>query len=398
MTMPFTGADGVFGSNALAACTAAKTLINSHGGINGHQLDCLPVDTRGDPADAVPAVAKMLATTSNLVGVIGPSGDEATAVAPLLDAANVPFFPTAGDAPLGQWTYRSFYRLVPPDDVGGSAMALWANQKGYKTAAALFGSDISTQGTVPTLLAGLTKLGSPRLVSNQKVALDQTSYRTEIEQLLATKPDVLFSELDAPTASTFFSELEQLAGGTMPFPVVFSNALLEPVWYSAVAKAIGGPSVLAKYFVGPNSIVATSGPAWQDFATALLASPKDVVKNPAQYDFVGTTQADFDGANLMALAMVAAKSVDPQTYAPWIVKLTQPSTGAIQVQDFTDGASALTAGKTIQFVGLAGTGINFNQWHNSPGGEEMEFWSNAGIITPIPGAVFTSTQLNALGQ
>ena len=57
----------------MAGCWTAAGEINGTGGILGHHVTCIPTDTRGDPADAVPIVRLMLAKTSNLVGVSGPS-------------------------------------------------------------------------------------------------------------------------------------------------------------------------------------------------------------------------------------------------------------------------------------------------------------------------------------
>ncbi len=51
-----------------AGCIPAANLINQAGGVLGHQVQCIAVDTRGDPADAVPAAQKLIATTQNLMG------------------------------------------------------------------------------------------------------------------------------------------------------------------------------------------------------------------------------------------------------------------------------------------------------------------------------------------
>ncbi|MGH7698098.1 MAG: ABC transporter substrate-binding protein, partial [Candidatus Dormibacteria bacterium] len=68
---PFTGPDAALGGYYYASCLAATTAMNAHGGVLGHQLTCKTFDTRGDPADAVPAANQMFATTSNLAMVIG---------------------------------------------------------------------------------------------------------------------------------------------------------------------------------------------------------------------------------------------------------------------------------------------------------------------------------------
>ena len=63
---PFTGPDAALGPTYLVSCDAATNAINNAGGVLGHKFNCKCVDTRGDPADAVPAVRQMYASTSNL--------------------------------------------------------------------------------------------------------------------------------------------------------------------------------------------------------------------------------------------------------------------------------------------------------------------------------------------
>src|SRR5205085_11045061 len=83
MFQPFTGADASFGPEMTAGCEPAAYLINRAGGVLGRHLKCKVVDTRGDPADAVPAAQQLIATSSDLLGVLGPSSDEALATLPL---------------------------------------------------------------------------------------------------------------------------------------------------------------------------------------------------------------------------------------------------------------------------------------------------------------------------
>ena len=61
---PFTGPDAALGPTYLVSCDAATSAINNAGGVLGHKLTCKSVDTRGDPADAVPAVRQMYASSS----------------------------------------------------------------------------------------------------------------------------------------------------------------------------------------------------------------------------------------------------------------------------------------------------------------------------------------------
>ena len=112
---PFTGPDAALGPTYLVSCDAATNAINAAGGVLGHKLGCKSVDTRGDPADAVPAVRQMYASTSNLALVIGCTSDEAASVVPIFSANKTVSFCMTGQSEFDHVKFPYFYRLVPPD-------------------------------------------------------------------------------------------------------------------------------------------------------------------------------------------------------------------------------------------------------------------------------------------
>jgi branched-chain amino acid transport system substrate-binding protein len=369
---PFSGGDADFGPEMMGGCVPAARLINDAGGVLGHNLKCNAVDTRGDPADAVPAASKMLATTSNLVGVLGPSADEAQATVPVIDAAKVPMFADTGEAAFDHSKYAYFYRLTPADDVKGYALAQWAHDRGYTRAAAVFGSDIGAQSDVPTLVTAFEKLGG-KIVSNQKIALDQSSYRTEVSKMLAAKPQVIFTEADPQTDATFLSELKQLHG---MIPVIGTETSLQAGWLKAIGGAIGEAN-LAKFVTGMQPYAPTTGVAWKTFNDALLASGSQVPK-PAQWATDPYSMTYYDGVNLVALSILAANSTKPAEFAPKILEITQTRSGAVIVYSFAEGKKALAAGKAIYYVGAGGI-IAFDQWHSSSGAFEAAHYDRGKV-------------------
>jgi len=360
---PFTGPDAAFGPEMVAGCIPAIRLINAGGGVLGHQMRCVQEDTRGDPADAVPAAQKMMATETSLVGVLGPSSDEALATAPLLNTGHVPMFGDTGQAAFDHTTDAYFWRITPADDVKGYAMALWAHKAGYTRAAAVFGNDAGAQSNVPTLVHAFTQLGGT-VVYNKPFALDQSSYRSEVESILAAHPQVIFTEVDPQTGATFLSELQQLHG---LMPVIGTDVTLQAPWLKAVTGSIGAGS-MAKYYEGMQPYAPPSGPAWQTYNKALLASASQVPK-PSQWSTDPYSMTDYDAVNVMALAMLAAKSTSPAVFNKDIMTVTAPGSGKTVVTSFAAGKAALAAGKQIQYVGAGGP-IVFDQWHNSTGAFE----------------------------
>jgi len=368
---PFTGPDASFGPEMAAGCIPAAKTINDAGGVLGHQVTCVAVDTRGDPADAVPAAQKMIATTSNLVGMNGPSSDEALATVPIIDRAHLPMSADSGQAAFDKSTYKYFYRLTPPDDAAGVAMAIYAYNKGYRRGAAVFGNDLSSQGNVPNLLSAFAKLGG-QIVISQTLTLDQSSYRSEVTQLVAANPDVIFTEADPQTDAAYLSQLQQLHG---MIPVVGTQPTVQPPWIKAVSGAIGR-STLSQNFAAAQPFSTSQGPAWDVYNTALLASASDVPQ-PDQWSQDPYTETDYDAIIMMALAMLEAKTPDPSFYNAFIPKVVGNAAGATEVHSFKEGMDAIAAGKTINYVGAGGP-IAFDEFQNSTGAFELIGYASNG--------------------
>src|SRR3984893_12290261 len=386
---PFTGPDASFGPEMVGGCIPATRLINADGGVLGHKMKCVQEDTRGDPADAVPAAQKMMATETSLVGVLGPSSDEALATVPLLNTGHVPMFVDTGQAAFDHPTAAYFWRITPADDVKGYAMALWAHQAGYTRAAAVFGNDAGAQSDVPTLARAFTGLGGT-IVYNKPFALDQSSYRSEVESILAAHPQVIFTEVDPQTGATFLSELQQLKG---LMPVIGTEVSLQAPWLKAVNTAIGAGSMV-KYFEGMQPDAQRGGPAWQTYSQALLASGSQVAKPASQWSSDPYSMTYYDAVNVMALAMLAANSTRPAAFDKDVMTATAPGPGKTVVTSCAAGKAALAAGKHIQYVGAGGP-IVFNQSHNSTGAFEAAKYVNGNLV--LVGSV-SAAQIAAISR
>ena len=373
---PYSGPDASFGPELGSGCPAAALGIEHAGGVLGHtQIKCVAVDTRGDPADAVPAAEQMLATQSNLMATLGPSSDEAAATVARINAAHIPMFADTGQSLFDHSHYTYFWRITAPDTASGYAEALYAHQKGYNRAALVYGNTIGAQGTVPGILNGVKKLGGT-IAINLTIALDQASYRSEVERLIAAKPDVIFNELDPQTAATFFSELKQLQGHVQP---LVSTAAQYTPWIKAVSKAIGTSTLAPAYnAVLPEATFA--GPAYQQYAANLLASKS--VSNPKQWLHDEYTESGYDTVMISSLAMLAAHSTNPAVWNSYIPRVTTVGSGATIVHTFAQGKALLAQGKKIAYIGPNGESA-FNQWHNSSQGFQILGFATAQGKQPV---------------
>jgi neutral amino acid transport system substrate-binding protein len=365
---PFTGVDAALGPAYYAACLAAAPSINNNGGVGGRQVSCQQFDTRGEPADAVPAATSMIAQNSNLMAVVGCTSDEASAVARIINNAKIPMFCMTGQTEFNKPNppLPYFHRLVPADIFDAYAMvgnALYGpGHAPYKSAALVFGNDIGSQAFVAPATNAFTKLGG-KIAINQPITLGASDYRTEVTAMLATHPDVIFTEA-LGSAGTYLGEVKTLNGGQM-IPFIGTSATIDPQWFAQVSGAIGVDN-LVKYYGGVDLGYTYSGPAYAEFQTNLNAAASTFADAP-KYNQRGATLHLYDGIIMTALAMVATNSADPSVYNSKIKEIANGVSGAMVVNTYKDGVAALKAGKSIRFVGAGGEN-NFDQYNNSQSG------------------------------
>jgi len=359
MDVAFTGPTAIDGIAEAAGCYPAVRVINQSGGVLGHKIACSVVDTRGDPSDAIPATQKMLATTSTLVGVLGPESGTATAVVPLITKAHLPMISQDGLSLFDHTTNRYFWRNYPADDVGGVALAYWAHHEGLNRAALFFDNSVAAQSSVPGLLRTYKHLGG-KVLLNLKVSPDSTSYGSEVHKVLQSKAQVVFTETDPQTDATALKNL--IEQGNL-IPIYGTNATVIPTWLRDVTKAIGKAD-MSKYYRGVEPYAPTY-PATKIFNKALLASAKQVATTKT---WIGQEYATtpFDGVIMLALAMTEAHTTNPAVFNKDILSVTAPGKGKKVVYSYAAGVKALKSGKKIQYIGASGPTL-FNKWHNAFG-------------------------------
>ena len=382
-----TGSSDFEGQNQVGGLYPAIYAINQAGGINGDQIVFKGVDTRGDPADALPAVQQMLATTGNLVAVAGPDTSSAPTIVPVLNSAKIPMMAVAGESIYDRNTAPYFWRLFPPDAANGTAMALWAKREGYTKIAAVFGTDSGSQGDKPGVVASMKALHM-QLVANVDLTPTQPTYLSSVRKVIASHPQVIMTESDATTAGTFFGELKQLGGLV---PIIGTEATFTSPWLTAVKGALGGDFL--KDYTGLITAPSKTTPAVKAYEHAVTAVKSKEPSPWGSYLSNPFSITYYDGMVSVALAMVATHSNKPTVFNQAIPSVTNPGKGKTVVYTFAQGKAALLAGKHIQYIGATGL-IDFDKWHNSFGNQEaVKSTSN---LKPISKGVVTAKQIEAV--
>src|SRR6267143_1131252 len=361
---PFSGTDANLGPAYYAACLAAAPEINNNGGVGGRHVTCQKFDTRGEPADAAPAANQMVASNSNLMAVVGCTSDEASAVAPIVDKSHIPMFCMTGQSEFNKTKLPYFHRLVPADIFDAYGMVGWVqygpNHPAWNKVALVFGDDIGSQSFVQPATNALQHFG--KTVKNFPIHLGASSFRTEVQSMLAFKPDVIFTEA-LSSAGTYLGEVKELNGQTIPF--IGTSATIDPAWFKDVTSTIGVNDVVQNYR-GVDLGYTFAGTAYDEFKANLQAAAPPFEDAP-KYGQRGSTLHLYDGIIMTALAMVATNSKDPTVYNQKIKEIANGTSGATVVHLYKEGLDALKAGKSIRYVGAAGEN-NFDQYNNSQSG------------------------------
>ncbi|GAC1441979.1 MAG: ABC transporter substrate-binding protein [Mycobacteriales bacterium] len=342
----FTGRLASLGEAMLQGSEVAQKAVNDAGGVNGKQVQLVHADTSCDLADAVPATQNLL--SKNVVGVIGPESQEIAAVEPILKQNKIVDEFQGGDTGRDHQSDPFLFRDSPSDSQLGVAMALYAHQKGYKTAALLFYNDVAAQTLVAPIKAAYAKLGGT-ITATVNLAPGQTSYRAQVQQVLAGKPDVIFTQTDAPTAAVLFRELQQ--ANNLATPIIGTDVTSGSDYLKAITYPVAKAHLVSVYGA---SVTGAGNDAFTKIFTGL---------HPGQQPLANANYA-YDAVISMALAQQQAKSTDGEATRQAMTKVTNPPGTACST--YADCLTMLKAGTKINYEGASGS-LDYNQYNNTFG-------------------------------
>jgi ABC-type branched-subunit amino acid transport system substrate-binding protein len=341
----FTGTLASLGQAMLQGSQVAQKAINDEGGILGQQLVINHADTQCDEADSVPAVRQLL-SGSNLVGIIGPETQEINAVSPIVTSAKVPTQFQGGSTLFDKNANQYLWRDSPSDSQLGVAMALYAYNKGYRNAALVFYSDIAAQTFPPPIMNTFKKLGGT-IATSITVAPDQTDYKTQVQQVIATKPDVIFTQTDAATAAVLFKNFKDLDNLAIPF--VGTDVTGGDDYLKAITYQVAHDHLISVY--GTSVTGAATTEFNQVFAAVVGANQQPLANANYAYDAVIS----------QALAVDKANSISGPDINAAMMQVTNPP--GTQCYTYATCLALIKAGTKINFDGASGP-LDFNQFHN----------------------------------
>jgi ABC-type branched-subunit amino acid transport system substrate-binding protein len=339
----FTGRLASLGQAMLQGSQVAQRAIDASGGVLGQKVKLTEQDTQCDLADAVPATQKLL--SDGVSGVIGPETQEIAAVEPILKNSKIVDEFQGGDTSRDHQTDPFLFRDSPSDSQLGVAMALYAYQKGYRHAVLLFYTDIAAQTLIAPIIKTFKKLGGT-VLTTINVAPGQTSYVPEVQKAIAAKPDVIFTQTDAPTAAVLYRDFKQSDNLAIPFVGT------DVTGASEYLKAVGYPVAHAHL----TSVYGTSvsGKSSDEFTKEFNATFH------GQQPLANANYA-YDAVISLALAQDAAKTANGTKVAATMKKVTDPPGTACFT--YATCKTLLGAGKKINYEGASGS-LDYNKYNN----------------------------------
>jgi branched-chain amino acid transport system substrate-binding protein len=368
---PFTGAYASVGEASLQGVTVAASEINAAGGILGRKLQIVHADTLGDPVDAVPAAEHMIAS-NHPTAIIGPGGLEIGSIQRILDADKIPFEFEGGDTAFDNTTDPMLWRDSPSDLQEGVAMALYALQHGYKRAAFMMSSITTAQDFIP-YIEGAYKAGGGTIVANVTMTPGLTSYRSEVLKVAHSGAQVVFSQVEPPTAAVMTQDFKEI--NNLAIPIVASDTSAAAEWIKAVTPAVANKAV-----VSCEGATATS-PATPVFMKYFNQGFK------GQQPLASATYS-YDATMALALAIDKAGTTQGTAFAKDIPLVTSPL-GTV-VYDYKTALADIKAGKKINFDGASGN-MDYNRYHNVFGPYQL-VRSNLSGVEQVVGTI-TAAQL-----
>lgn len=344
---PMTGQYADVGLGFWYGAEAAAAEINAEGGLlGGRQLNVIQADDVSDPADAVPTIRKLI-DVNHIVALDGPNSTVLPAIQSILVDNTIPTMFQGGTTHFDNNTVQWLWRPSPSDSQLGVAMAAYAIKQGYTKAAMMFASVASAQ-TLSGVVKSTFEANGGTIVSNVVIATGQTSYRSEVEKVVQSNPQVIFLQVDPPTAGPLFTSFSQVNNLAIPF--IGSDLTAGSDFITAISPAVANKvlvSVEGSTAAGPGA-----APFTQYYATVQSGQP------------VSGANYSYDAVMELALAIQKAGSTDPATFNAAISEVCNPP--GTDVSDWTTALADLAAGQKIHFVGAGGPSA-YNQYHNALG-------------------------------
>jgi branched-chain amino acid transport system substrate-binding protein len=271
---PLTGGGAVYGRSMSRSYVLVADEINKAGGVAGRRIQLFTEDTQTNP-DAGVRGARKLVDVNKVHAIMGTWSSAVTlAVAPIAIAANIPQFCVSSSPAIS--TYKDndlLYRTAYSQAVMAKVYALAAQKLRFKTAAMLILNNPYGIGMGDAFPGAFEKVGG-KVIGKVVYNPNQSSYRSEIQQALAGKPDVILFGGYTPDGIQIFKEWFQLGlpGSWMGPGFAFDQNFITGVGAQVVEGTVvveGAPNVASSAYKNADKLYRAAHGQEPDFFAAM---------------------------------------------------------------------------------------------------------------------------------
>ena len=342
---PITGAGSAYGSGMQRMIAAVVDQVNAAGGAAGRKLQLFSEDTETQAQSAVLAAKKLIEVNKveAMLGVWGSS--ESLAVIPMTNAADMVLMNTSGAPALSGPPVNAkglSFRFQATNIQFGQAFAEICTREGFKRPATMAFNNASGIGNADGFKAAWEGKGGT-VVAGVVYEPNQSSYASELNKVLAAKPDVIVT-------GSYIADTTIILRNW--FETGAANKWILPGWAGNpdLAKAVGAEVTEGVFSVDSVSNV---GSAAYKLYDAAYRKAMGVGGEGNPYAAMA-----YDQAVLYALAIEAAGP--GATRAAVNAKVREVAgPGGTEVGSFQEGRAALPKGK-IHYVG-ASSSLDFDK-------------------------------------
>jgi branched-chain amino acid transport system substrate-binding protein len=329
--VPLTGAGGPFGPVMSGVHKAVIDQVNAAGGIGGQKIEYFAEDDQTNPDAAVLAVRKLI-DVDKVAAIMGFwSSGVAAPTLPICWENKVVMLAIAASDTLAELPHQGYFiRTNVHVALQGEHIADWAVKQGAKNVFVLLAQNPFSE----PMRKGFVSVADPKGVKTEALTYDgrKTTFRSEVDQALAAKPDVIFLGGYPQDTAIIMKDLFR-AGYSGK--IVGTGTAITPQFIEAAGKDVAE----GIYTVQPSPAVGSG--AYEKLGALIKKDQPDT--NACQ---------SYDQVNLALLSVAAAKAATGVAIHDAIRKIGGPQ--GEKVDNALDGIKLLAAGKTINYEGASG--------------------------------------------
>lgn len=342
---PITGAGSPYGPGMQQAIRIAVDEVNAAGGAGGLRLELFTEDTQTKPEAAVLA-AKKLIEVNKVQAVLGTwSSGVSLAVIPLTDAAGIIEMNVSGAPAISTIDTKDLvWRFQATNDRFGAAFSEICAKRGFKRPATMAFNNASGLGNTEGFTRAWKKRGG-EVVANVVYEPNRPSYRSELQKVLAAKPDVIVMGSYLPDTTIILREWYQ-SGDDVKFVI--------PGWAAnpQLVQALGAG--VCEGIISVDTVSNENSPAYKAFDAAY----NKATGKPASSNIYAAMA--YDMVISMALAMEAAGPGATVSQINSKIRDVSNPPGDT-VYSFAEGKAKLAKKEKVNFDG-ASSKLDFDQY------------------------------------